>query len=125
MNIVTRLDGFMLRVLRVTPQPITDTGRTGASEARSVSLALVISGVRCVLQYVVLPVVLPLIGLWGGFSLLIVLLLDLLALWLLINSLRYFWRVQHPRRFDMLPLFGAIFLIIVSALAYDCWTLLR
>jgi hypothetical protein len=126
MDLAASLDRVMLRLLRVTPQPI-DPERANPSEPeeRALGLAIVISGVRCTLQYVVLPVVLPLIGLWSGLSLAIVLLFDLLALTLLVSSLRYFWRVQHPRRFDILPLCGAIFLLILGSLAFDLWTLSR
>jgi hypothetical protein len=124
MDLATSLDRMMLRVLRVTPQPI-DPGHANPSEPeeRALGLAIVISGLRCTLQYLVLPVVLPLIGLWSGLSLAIVLLFDLLALGLLVASLRYFWRVQHPRRFAILPLSGTIFLIIIASLAFDLWSI--
>lgn len=126
MDLASSLDRVMLRVLRVTPQPIDpDTANPSEPEQRALGLALVISGLRCTLQYVILPVVLPLIGLWSGLSLAIVVLFDLLAIGLLISSLRYFWRVQHPRRFDILPLSGAIFLLVAGSLAFDLWTLMQ
>lgn len=78
---------------------------------------------RCIIQYVALPFILPLIGLTGVFSLPLVILLDLLALALLVRSLRFFWRTRHARRFDMLPLSGAILLVILGSLAYDLWKL--
>lgn len=100
----------------------TEAAASGAGE-RAIGISLAISGLRCVIQYVALPLILPLIGLTGIFSLPLVILLDLLALALLVRSLRFFWRTRHPRRFDMLPLSGAILLVILGSLAYDLWQL--
>jgi hypothetical protein len=115
------LDAFMLRVLRVTPHVAGEASSAPAERAFGLSLA--VSGLRCILQYVVLPIVLPLIGLAGGFSLAIVLVLDIVALTLLISSLRFFWRTQHPRRFDMLPLAGVIILLVIGSLSFDIWNI--
>lgn len=116
------IDTVMTRMLRVQPQISADADSAPAERAFGLSLA--ISGLRCILQYVVLPVVLPLISLTGGFSLAIVLVLDLLALTLLISSLRYFWRIRHPRRFDMLPLAGVIILLVLGSLSFDIWNIM-
>jgi hypothetical protein len=117
------VDTVMLRVLRVTPQ-ISETDGSAPAE-RAFGMSLAISGLRCILQYVVLPVALPLIGLAGGFSLAIVLILDILALTLLVTSLRYFWRTQHPRRFDMLPLSAVIILLVLGSLSFDIWNIVN
>ena len=116
----------MARVLFVTPPPPADEEvmPEEAKEGRTIGLALVISGVRCTLQYLILPVVLPLIGLASGFSLIIAMALDLVALWLLISGLRYLWQTRHPHRFDMLPLSAAILAVIVGSFAYDVWRLI-
>lgn len=91
---------------------------------RTFSLSLFISATRCTLQYVLLPVVLPLIGLTTDISLPLVILLDLLAITMLVRSLRYFWQTRHPRRFDMLPLSSVILFIILFSLGFDIWQLL-
>jgi hypothetical protein len=91
---------------------------------RAFSLSLFISATRCTLQYVLLPVVLPLIGLTTDISLPLVILLDLLAITMLVRSLRYFWQTRHPRRFDMLPLSSVILFIILFSLGFDIWQLL-
>lgn len=119
------IDRVVARMLWVTPvPPPTDDDLPADKPAqRAFGLSLVISGLRCTLQYVILPIVLPLIGLTGGVSLPLVILLDILALGLLISSLRYFWRTAHPRRFDMLPLSGVILLLILGSLSFDLWRL--
>lgn len=124
MTVSDTLDRIFFRILCVQPQS-ADAAETAPAQERAVGLALLISGTRCILQYVVLPVLLPLIGLAGSFSLGIVIVLDLIALGLLVSSLRYFWRSRHPRRFDILPLAGLILLIILGSLAYDIWHVLR
>ncbi|WP_254151149.1 hypothetical protein [Candidatus Chloroploca mongolica] len=134
MQLTETLDQWMGKILFVTvPPPVTvvepETGDVfeegaevpSAPAERRFGLSLIISGVRCTLQYMVLPVVLPLIGLAGDFSLALVLLLDVIALSLLVSSLRYFWRNRHPRRFDILPLSGVILLLILGSLSFDLW----
>ncbi|NTU85362.1 MAG: hypothetical protein HGA45_39425 [Chloroflexales bacterium] len=136
MTMADTLDKMFVRLLRVTPQPVAsvveddaDAERADhddeAPAARAFGLALVISGLRCTLQYVVLPVILPLIGVMSDLSLPLVILLDGLALVMLVRSLRYYWRTLHPRRFDMLPLSGLILFIILGSLGYDLWQLLN
>jgi hypothetical protein len=125
MAMTETIDRVVARMLWVTPAPPpTDDDLPADKPAqRAFSLSLVISGLRCTLQYMILPIVLPLIGFAGVVSLPLVILLDLVALWLLISSLRYFWRTAHPRRFDMLPLSGVILLLVLGSLGFDLWQL--
>lgn len=140
--ITETLDRVFDRLLLLPPQPAlptplveTTNGET-ADEAtlddappatpgeRAFSISLFISATRCTLQYVLLPIVLPLIGLTTDISLPLVILLDLLAITMLVRSLRYFWQTRHPRRFDMLPLSLVILFIIFFSLGFDIWQLL-
>jgi hypothetical protein len=125
MAMTETIDRVVARMLWVEPvPPPTDDDLPADQPAqRAFGLSLIISGLRCTLQYLILPIVLPLIGLTGGVSLPLVILLDLVALWLLISSLRYFWRTVHPRRFDMLPLSAVILLLILGSLSFDLWRL--
>lgn len=124
MTLSDTLDRVLTRLLWIRPQlAASDSAEASAPNERALGLALLISGLRCTLQYVLLPLVLPLIGLWSGFSLAILIGFDLLALGLLVSSLRYFWRVRHPRRFNILPLSALILLLILGSLGYDLWRL--
>lgn len=125
MAMTETIDRVVARMLWVTPvPPPSDDDLPGDQPAqRAFGMSLIISGVRCTIQYVILPVVLPLIGFTGLISLPLVILLDFLALWLLISSLRYFWRTAHPRRFDMLPLATVVLLLIFGSLGFDLWQL--
>lgn len=124
--VIDTVDRAFARLLRVAPLPEERevAEKENAPATRAFGLSLLISGLRCTLQYIVLPVMLPLIGLAGSFSLPLVILLDALALFLLVKSLRFFWRTRHPRRFDMLPIAGIVLLIILGSLSYDLWLLL-
>lgn len=129
MAVIDTMDRIFDRLLWITPQPQpAPDAEAGDEEAsapatRAFGLSLLISGMRCTLQYVILPVVLPLIGFATDLALPFVIALDLIALTLLVRSLRYFWRVRHPRRFDMLPLSAVILLIILFSLGFDLWRL--
>ncbi|WP_322493761.1 hypothetical protein [Chloroflexus sp.] len=138
--ITETLDRMFDRLLLLPPQPAlpappTETVDEAQEEElndappatpgeRAFSISLFISATRCTLQYVLLPMVLPLIGLATNISLPLVILLDLLAITMLVRSLRYFWQTRHPRRFDMLPLSLVILFIIFFSLGFDIWQLI-
>ncbi|MEF3275581.1 MAG: hypothetical protein K6356_14525 [Chloroflexus sp.] len=134
--ITDTLDRVFDRILFLSPQTVaqtsvdetlveseTDEVLPATPGERAFSLSLFISATRCTLQYVLLPIVLPLIGLTTNISLPLVILLDLLAITMLVRSLRYFWQTRHPRRFDMLPLSSVILFIILFSLGFDIWQL--
>ncbi len=135
--ITETLDRVFDRLLWLPPQsalpaPLAETAEEEALDdappatpgERAFSISLFISATRCTLQYVLLPIGLPLIGLTTDISLPLVILLDLLAITMLVRSLRYFWQTRHPRRFDMLPLSLVILFIIFFSLGFDIWQLL-
>ena len=61
-------------------------------------VALLLTGVRCVLRYVVLPVGLPLLGFAPGVAGGISLVCDVAAVALAVTSLRRLWTVRHRYR---------------------------
>ncbi|OAN40542.1 hypothetical protein A6A03_04310 [Chloroflexus islandicus] len=136
--ITETLDRVFDRLLLLPPQPALpappaeettdeaelDDAPPATPGERAFSISLFISATRCTLQYVLLPIVLPLIGLTTDISLPLVILLDLLAITMLVRSLRYFWQTRHPRRFDMLPLSLVILFIIFFSLGFDIWQLI-
>jgi hypothetical protein len=119
MRVVETLDPLIARMLFVTPQPGEQATPDIRTAERAFSVALVFSGIRCILQYLVLPIALPLIGLTRDFSLGVVAPLNLIALGLLMYNLRRLWQTRHPSRWNMLPLSLGIALVIIVFLAYD------
>jgi hypothetical protein len=73
--------------------------------------ALIVSGVRCVVRYMVLPFVLPLAGVATAArfgigtvaAIGILLILDVIAGITILATLRRLWRLQDPRRWLYLP----------------------
>lgn len=69
-------------------------------------MPLLVAGLRCIVRYIVLPFVVPLLGvatgatlgIATGVSLGVLLLLDVIAVIAIVATLRRLWRPQHPRR---------------------------
>jgi hypothetical protein len=74
--------------------------RASTEESWPFEMPLMASAVRCSLRYVVLPFVLPLAGLASGAALGILLVLDAVAAFTIVSSLRRLWRRQHPSRWQ-------------------------
>jgi hypothetical protein len=100
--IVERMDRVVARVLRVRPQPLVPREAVATTCSRPFETPLLVSGVRCTLRYIVLPFVLPLLGVTTGGTLGILLLLDVIAAIAIVATLRRLWRLQHPRRWQYL-----------------------
>jgi hypothetical protein len=80
---------------------------------------MLFSALRCIVRYVVVPLVLPLLGLTLRLSLGIAIGLDFIALGMLAFSLWRFWRARDPRRWSYLPLAVVLATAIIIFLAYD------
>jgi len=91
-------------VLFVQPRPATVA--TGSAEASSQPFGtpLLISAIRCTLGYIVVPFVLPLLGIATGAAFGVLLVLDAIAAVSIVVTLRRLWQLQHPRRWQYLPL---------------------
>src|SRR5262245_40743018 len=68
-RVVARLDRAVARVLRVQPRPRTPQEVVAPTSSRPFETALLVSAVRCTARYVVLPFVLPLLGVATGAAL--------------------------------------------------------
>ena len=105
-------DRFMRRLLRL-PEGTTST----AAEARSAfQKSLAVTACRCLLMYIVLPFVLPIVGVASGVSPAIGLTIGVLAIFSIVYSIRRFWRADHAKRWHY-TVFGSViigFLIYLS-----------
>jgi hypothetical protein len=87
-------DRFMRRLLRL-PEGTTST----AAEARSAfQTSLVFTTCRCLLMYIVLPFVLPAVGIARGVGPIVGIVIGLLAMVSIVYSIRRFWRADHSKR---------------------------
>lgn len=86
---------------------------------RAFSLSLLFSGVRCILQYVMLPFILPIIGIAGDFSVVISLIVNTMALAGIIYSLRTFFKVNYRHKWRYVPIATVAIILLVAFMILD------
>ena len=106
----SRADVFMRRLLRV--DGVAPTGRAAAE--RVFSTSILISATRCLLTYIVLPFLIPIMGIAAGVTPFVGVVLGTVAIVANVASVRRFWRAEHRYRWYYLGLAG----VIVSALVW-------
>lgn len=108
---VPAADAFMLRLLRV---------QTGASTSRSAENAfgtsILLSTVRCLLTYVVLPLLKPVVDLSGGVGPALGLFIGAVSAVAIIASMRRFWAARHRWRWAYTTV-GAAILVLLTVQA--------
>lgn len=80
----------------LTPVSPEEQSATGAKRALTFGLAF--SAVRCTLMYIILPFVLPLIGITGVFATRADIVINLLAMGALGYSVQRFWRINYKHK---------------------------
>lgn len=103
-------DRFMRRLLRL-PEGKTST----AAEARSAfQKSLAYTTCRCLLMYIILPFVLPAVGIAKAVGPWIAIPVGVIAMISIVYSIRRFWRADHSKRWHY-TIFGTI---IIGFLIY-------
>lgn len=99
-----------------------DTAAVAASRAAAQAAfqkSIVISGARCLLTYIVLPFVAPLVGLAASVGPLLGIAVALVAMVSIIISLRRFFGSLHPKRWMYGSLAGLMFLFLIVTIVID------
>jgi hypothetical protein len=109
-------DRVMRRMLRVpeerAPIPESDTHRIfGAS--------ILLSATRCLLSYIVLPIVLPAVGLARGVGPVIGIPIGVLALCFDFLGIRRFWLADHHQRWLFSAIYAAVGTMVFVLLVVD------
>ena len=103
---VSRADGVMTRLLFVRNGATLAEDRDAAAATRgaenALTLSLLFSGARCLLQYALLPFLLPIVGVAADATVPILLLINLVAMVSIFFSLRRFWTVGYKHRWRYL-----------------------
>ncbi|WP_232547278.1 hypothetical protein [Propioniciclava soli] len=108
-------DRAMRAVLGVrTPDP-----RAGGGAHRAFRISVVVSAVRCLITYVMVPVLVPILSLSGWVAAPIGIALCGYAVVNGVISLRRFWRADHPHRWLYTAFMGVVFVILTMALVSD------
>ncbi len=109
-------DAFMCRLLRVEPRP----GRRSEDAAqRLFSRSVAISGLRCLLTYVVLPVVAPALGLATGVGPALGIAIGAVAIVFNVLTIRRFWAASHRWRWAITGVSGSIIASLVVLMVLD------
>jgi hypothetical protein len=112
----SRADEAMRRLLRIPEgQRPVDESETH----RIFSASMLLSGLRCLLSYIILPVVLPAIGLAPGVGPAIGIPISLLALvfdWL---GIRRFWLADHHQKWAFSALYAVVGGMVFALLVVD------
>jgi hypothetical protein len=87
--------------------------------------SLAFSAVRCILQYAILPFVLPLIGVAASWALGLTMLVNIAAIVAIVASVRRMWQIQYSHRWRYMMLAVPAFILLVSFLALDIVTIVK
>jgi len=91
--------------------------KQGAENA--LTLSLMFSGARCLLQYALLPFLLPVIGIAADATVPILLLINLAAMASIFFSLRRFWTIGYAHRWRYLVVALAALVLLLAFTVYD------
>lgn len=113
----------MARLLLVnssgTAAAVGDNESVKRGAENALTLSLMFSGARCILQYALLPFLLPVIGIAAEATLPILLLINLVAMVSIFFSLRRFWTIGYAHRWRYLVVAAAALVLLVAFTVYD------
>lgn len=112
-------DAFVRRLLRVPAGG--DPGRTAE---KVFGRSILLSTVRCLLTYVVLPLLKPVVDLSGGVGPVLGLVIGTVSAVAIVASMRRFWRAGHRFRWHYTVVGGAILVLLVVSAVRDVLSLL-
>jgi hypothetical protein len=95
---------FVAESVPAVPAVSTPEEALPSSVDRGFTFAILLSALRCTVQYVVLPFILPWIGVTGAVPPWMTLALSALALFAIVRNVRYLWRSRYSRRWSYLVL---------------------
>ncbi|MDH3753735.1 MAG: hypothetical protein OEU32_07665, partial [Acidimicrobiia bacterium] len=87
--------------------------------ASAFSVSVVISGIRCVLTYVVFPWILPLLGIAGGVGPVIGLAVGTVAIFFNVASIRRFRAVDHRYKWPITVVNVGVIILLIILVVFD------
>lgn len=112
-------EAVVRRVLRV---PVG--GDPGRNAEKVFGRSILLSSVRCLLTYIVLPLLKPLVDLSGGVGPVLGLLIGAVSAAAIVASMRRFWRAGHRFRWHYTVLGGSILALLLVLAVRDLAALL-
>ena len=117
----SRADQTMRRLLRIderAPRQTDDELRRGFSQS------MLVSATRCILTYIVLPFVTPLLGLAAGVGPILGIFIGVVAITFNVRTIRRFWMADHRWRWAYTLVGGTVMVMLVVLIALDLAELL-
>jgi hypothetical protein len=108
-----------LRMRRLLRLPASGATATAASARSALERSLLISTVRCLLTYIVLPFLAPVFGVATGVAPVVGLTVGLVAIVANVASIRRFWRADHKYRWHYTALSGTVIVLLLWLVALD------
>ena len=117
----SRADDMMARLLFVKGGGAAVVEGKAASRGaeNALTLSLMFSGARCLLQYALLPFLLPVVGIAADATVPILLVINALAMASIFFSLRRFWTIGYAHRWRYLLVAAAALVLLVAFTLYD------
>ncbi|HEU5111878.1 MAG TPA: hypothetical protein VFU96_01095, partial [Acidimicrobiia bacterium] len=86
---------------------------------RSTTAAIVVSGIRCIITYLLIPVLAPLIGISDAASAPVTIALSVLAVLMGITGVRRFWMADHRARWAYTTFIAVIVALLIVGIVLD------
>lgn len=112
-------DRFMRRLLRVDRQRVDRSARTEREAHRSFRTSMIVSGIRCLVAYLLIPILVPVMGFAGVLAAPIGIALCGVAYVTGVYSLRKFWVSNHRSRWMYTGFIAVVFVILAIMIAAD------
>ena len=106
----------MRRLLGVTGGPVRGAVFDAQNKLRS---SIIISGIRCIITYLLVPIVTPIIGFMGAVAAPVSITLSLIAIGFGYNSLKRFWLADHPLRWRYTIFIAVVWVLLVVGIIVD------
>ena len=91
---------------------------------RIFSTSILVSATRCVLTYLVFPIVTPLLGAAAGVGPAVGIAIGVLALYFDVLGIRRFWMADHRLRWPITALYAAVMVLVTVLVITDIGRLL-
>lgn len=122
---ISRADHLMSRILLIdtSAAETLDYQQQSRQAENALTLSLMFSGVRCLLQYALLPFLLPIVGIAADATIPILLGINVIAIVSIFFSLRRFWKIGYDRRWQYLVVALVALSLLIAFTVYDVMTL--
>ncbi len=110
----------VVRRLLVVPEPSTGPHQEADRSAhRLFNVSMVLSGLRCILGYVVLPIVTPALGAAARVGPVVGVPIAVVALCFDVVAVRRFWAADHPWRWRVTFVYAVVMAMVLGLLIGD------